>query len=82
MGRGGKPGRVFRGTRAKLRARYREMWDRDWPHDDDYLDVLWRATIEVTPMSDRGNFRVPIAEIYDACLLRMRENHVFEEAAP
>jgi hypothetical protein len=77
MGRGGKPGRVFRGTRTKLRAHYREMWQHDWPHDDAYLDLLWRTSLEAIPVSERGNLRIPIAEVYDACLMRMRENHPF-----
>lgn len=28
-------------TRAKLRAKYKETWGQEWPHDNRYLQQLW-----------------------------------------
>lgn len=68
---------VAKATLAKLRSRYFETWQRDWPYDDEYLRMLWRETRD-TDKNSRGNSRIGAAELYEMCLLRMRENHEFD----
>jgi hypothetical protein len=75
-------GPVRRATREKLRQMYKDTWGREWPHDDDYLDTLWREVREKTPTSALGNYGVPAQEMLELGVLRMRENHVFDEVAP
>jgi hypothetical protein len=72
------PGIVTRATRAKLRERYREIWGRDWPHDDAYLNELWLQVAEKSPKTERGNYSIPNTARYETALMVMRENHIFE----
>jgi hypothetical protein len=59
-------------TRGARNA-YRAIWGRDWPHDDDYLRILAN---EVDQKNPQGS-----GKRCDHLLMRMRENHVFEESA-
>lgn len=61
-------------TIAKIRAKYRETWGREWPEDDAYLRELWaeaRASVR------NGKNKVPPPEVFDRCVEAMRENHPF-----
>jgi hypothetical protein len=63
-------------TVKKLRNMYREAWNqRKWPHSDDYIRELW---LEERGEVRNGQNKVPPAEVWERCLLRMRENHSFE----
>jgi hypothetical protein len=57
-----------------LRSQYAAIWSREWPHDDSYLVELW-AECQSTPPKRGRNAR----PIYDETLMRMRENHQFED---
>lgn len=70
-----RAGSVNRSTLRKLHDKYRAIWNRGWPHDDDYLRKLWN---EAQDKNEKGNSRIPQAEVYETCLLAMRENHEFE----
>jgi hypothetical protein len=72
-------GPVRRATREKLRQMYKDAFGREWPHDDDYLDTLWREVREKTPKSALGNYGVPAQEMLELGVWRMRENHVFDD---
>lgn len=60
----------------ELRAKYRDTWGRDWPHDNKFLQTLWaEAKVEVgIPPKSKQNCG-PAKEF---CLTVMRENHEFE----
>lgn len=72
---GAGAGRVGWATLDKLRTHYEAMWERKWPHDDDYLKVLWREAIEAHPADRQGYHE----KRWDMAIMRMRENHEFEE---
>jgi len=74
-------GPVRRATRQKLRQMYRDTWGREWPHDDDYLDTLWREVREKAPKSALGNYGIPAQEMLELGVMLMRENHVFDDAS-
>jgi hypothetical protein len=77
MGRGGKVGRVFRGTLQKLRQTYQETWGREWPYDDEYLSSEWRRALDAMPKTETGSYRWPMSEAYAMALMGMRENDTF-----
>jgi hypothetical protein len=49
----------------QLRRMYKEMWGRDWPHDNNYLHELWLEAYECLPSQQ------------EIALELMRENHDF-----
>ena len=51
------------------RRAYEQMWNRPWPHDDDYLRILAK---EVADIRDNNIARCPVL------LNAMRECHEFE----
>ena len=67
-------GAVNRNTLLNLRTRYEAMWKRPWPHDDDYLKLLWRRARDEVAMDHAGFDK----ERYDVTLNAMRENHEFD----
>lgn len=77
--RGGKAERVFRKTRETLRTLYLEKFGRAFPENDEYLDMLWRDVCSDTPKTEQGAYRIKNTEMYATCVMRMRENHVFED---
>jgi hypothetical protein len=56
-------------TRDKLRKMYFVTWGSEWPHDNDYLDAIYRRVREVhkVPRRDQWN------DIWYATLIAMRE---------
>lgn len=67
-------GAINRNTITELRTRYKTMWSREWPHDDDYLKLLWRRARDEVKADHAGFDK----ERYDVTLNAMRENHEFE----
>lgn len=64
-----------------LRAEYLETWSRDWPHDDDYLSELWFEEKVNAGASETQKTGPSIKVAYSETLVRMRENHDFDEDA-
>jgi hypothetical protein len=62
------PRRPDQSTDGARRA-YRDIWAREWPHDDDFLRRLAR---------DVGTLPVGVSKCA-TLLMAMRENHEFED---
>lgn len=43
---------LHKNTASKIRAKYREIWSQEWPHDDRYLNQLWFTAGDETPRLD------------------------------
>lgn len=66
--------KVALATVTKVRRLYSEAWGREWPHDDDYIRELW---LESRAEVRNGKNKVPPPEVWQSCLMAMRENHPF-----
>lgn len=61
--------------KQELRAKYKEIWSRDWPHDNATLQILWleaKQLLGVPPKSKHNGARVK-----QECLVLMRLDHHF-----
>lgn len=72
-------GSVNHATLEKLRSRYLEQWGVQWPHDDEYLKILWRRVREDNPPNREGYNE---KRWHDCVMYAMRECHEFTMRIP